>query len=247
MRSYNNIILASCLFAASSAFTFSSSPLRSHVAGVQHKHAVRLYAAEDANEENKEGSTTDDLELPTEGASDILNSPAFLKRKIDVLKSDISKVDEQMTEQNTILKAGKEEWGTQIDGLQEEFQNFSTRLSKANEKGDEQATMDVARKMLDVLDNFDRAFGVVTAESDEEKEIEIAYKNTNKMVLDIFESLGVKEVETLGKEFDYEYHQAVMMRPHEDYEEGLVCEELAKGYEMESGKLIRAAMVSVAS
>jgi len=54
-------------------------------------------------------------------------------------------------------------------------------------------------------------------------------------------------VETLGKEFDYEFHQAVMTRPSDDYEEGVVCEELAKGYSMEDGELIRAAMVSVAA
>ena len=66
------------------------------------------------------------------------------------------------------------------------------------------------------------------------------------MVLKTFKDLGIREVETVGKEFDYECHQAVMMRPDEDYEEGIVCEELAKGYAMEDGKLIRAAMVSVA-
>ena len=120
-------------------------------------------------------------------------------------------------------------------------------MSKESESGNEQSTMDVAKKLLDVLDNFDRAFGVVTPETDREKEIEAAYKNTNKMVLEIFASLGVKEVATVGTEFDYECHSAVMMRPSDEYEEGIVCEELAKGYMMESGKLIRAAMVSVAA
>ena len=120
-------------------------------------------------------------------------------------------------------------------------------MSKQSEAGNEQATMDVAKKMLDVLDNFDRAFGVVTPETDRDKEIEAAYKNTNQMVLDVFANLGVKEVATVGTEFDYEMHSAVMMRPSEDYEEGIVCDELAKGYMMESGKLIRAAMVAVAS
>jgi molecular chaperone GrpE len=67
------------------------------------------------------------------------------------------------------------------------------------------------------------------------------------MIIASLGELGVKPVETVGIEFDYEFHQAVMMRPDEDYEEGIVCEELQKGWSMEDGFLIRAAMVVVAA
>jgi len=248
MRSYNNIILASCLVAATSAFSISPSPVKSYaLSGLNHRDAVKLYA-EESSEENTEETSTDDIPPPpTDGATDILNSPAFLNRKIDVLKSDNAKVEEKMADQNKILEAGKAEWGSQIDGLQDEFQTFSARLSKESESGNEQAVVEVAEKMVDLLDNFDRAFGILEAETDEDKEIEAAYKDANKMVMDIFSELGVKPVETVGAEFDYECHSAVMMRPHEDFEEGIVCDELAKGFVMESGRLIRPAMVSVAS
>jgi len=120
-------------------------------------------------------------------------------------------------------------------------------MTKQSAEGNGVATLEVARKMLDTLDNFDRAFGVVTPESEREEMIESAYKKSYQMILETFGDLGIKEVETVGKEFDYEFHQAVMMRPDEDHEEGLVCEELAKGYIMEDGTLIRAAMVVVAA
>jgi len=109
------------------------------------------------------------------------------------------------------------------------------------------ANIEIARKILNVLDNYDRAFGVVTPETDAEKEVEAAYKETYDMIIKEFNEIGVKPVETVGTEFNYELHQAVMMRPDEDYEEGIVCEELAKGYAMEDGTLIRAAMVVVAA
>ena len=115
-----------------------------------------------------------------------------------------------------------------------------------NEGGDDEATVRVVRQMLGVLDNYDRAFGVLTAETDEEKEIEEAYRATYAKILETFEMLGVKEVETVGAEFDYEIHQAVMQRPSDEYDEGIVCEELAKGFVL-GDKLIRAAMVSVAA
>lgn len=119
-------------------------------------------------------------------------------------------------------------------------------MTEQNKGGDDEATIKVARQMLGLLDNYDRAFGVLTAETDQQKEIEVAYRATYDKILDTFESLGVTEVETVGKEFDYEFHQAVMQRPSEDYEEGIVCEELAKGFVL-GDKLIRAAMVSVAA
>ena len=110
------------------------------------------------------------------------------------------------------------------------------------------ANIQIARKFLNVLDNYDRAFIALTPEWHEEKEVEAAYnKETYDSILKQFDDISVKQVETVGVEFDYEFHQAVMMRPDEDYEEGVVCEELAKGFKMEDGTLIRAAMVVVAA
>jgi len=108
------------------------------------------------------------------------------------------------------------------------------------------ATVQVARQMLEVLDNFDRAFGAVTPESDFEKEIEAEYRQAYEQILETFNKLGVEPVETLGKEFDYEYHQAVMQKASDEYEEGIVCEELQRGFKL-GDTLIRAAMVAVAA
>lgn len=119
-------------------------------------------------------------------------------------------------------------------------------MSEQSKTGDVDAIIQVARNMLGVLDNFDRCFGIVEPETDEEKAVDAAYREVYQNILNTFEELGVTEVETLGKEFDYEVHQAVMQRPDEDYEEGFVCEELAKGFII-GEKLIRAAMVSVAA
>lgn len=210
-----------------------------------------LYAEE--GEEEKE-SDADAPEATEKGeadsgaaANDILNSPAFLKRKLEVLESDIAKVDEQMSETNKVLEANKAEWGPQLDDLRKEYINIQDRMKEKMKAGAGDANIEIARKILNVIDNYDRAFGAVIPETDEEKEVEASYKETYNMILQQFEDIGVKEVETVGKEFDYEFHQAVMMRPDEDYEEGIVCEELAKGFAMEDGYLIRAAMVVVAA
>lgn len=220
------------------------------------KSNTRLYGEESdesaAEETEEDGQSDGGDETPAgdaSGATDILNSPAFLKRKLEVLESDIKAVDEKSDAANELYKANKEEWGPQLDDLRKEYSNIQDRFKKQNSQGTTKATVEVARKFLEVLDNYDRAFAAVTPESDADKEVEASYKGTYEEILSTFKELGVEEVETVGVEFDYEFHQAVMMKPTEDYEEGIVSEELAKGFKMmgDKGELIRAAMVVVAA
>jgi molecular chaperone GrpE len=108
------------------------------------------------------------------------------------------------------------------------------------------ATVQVAREVLKVLDNFDRAFGVIKAETQEQMAIEQEYRTTYNTIMTVLSDLGVEEVKTVGTEFDYEVHQAVMQKPSAEYDEGIVCEEFQKGFKL-GDTLIRAAMVSVAA
>ena len=78
-----------------------------------------LYA-EDGEE--GEAATEEAPEEPAAEASsssetDILNSPPFLKRKVDVLKSDIAKIEQDIEESKQLVEAGKAEWGPQLDAL----------------------------------------------------------------------------------------------------------------------------------
>lgn len=207
-----------------------------------------IFAEEKSGEESVEESNADESTNESNSSgSDILNSPAFLKRKIDVLKSDIGVAEESLARVNDSYEMNKAEYGDKLENLRKEYANIQDRLNKQNNSGKSASTKEVAEKFLTVLDNYDRAFGVIDATSDQEMDIETSYKEINVMIVNTLEELGVKKVETVGIEFDYELHQAVMMRPDGDYEEGIVCEELASGYSMEDGTLIRAAMVVVAA
>ena len=120
------------------------------------------------------------------------------------------------------------------------------RLSKQGSQGTEMATVEVAGKILNVLDNYDRAFQAVEAATNEEVEIVNAYQNTYDMILEAFTELNVTKIETVGAEFDYELHQAMMQMPSDEYEEGIVCQEFASGWKC-GDKCIRPAMVVVAA
>jgi molecular chaperone GrpE len=125
------------------------------------------------------------------------------------------------------------------------YENIRERMSSQNETGDVQAIVKVVQAVLELLDNFDRAYGVIKPETDADRAIEEEYKAAYQSILEIFEKLGVTEVGTVGQEFDYELHQAVMQMPGTDYDEGIICQEFQKGFVMEE-TLIRPAMVAVA-
>ena len=119
-------------------------------------------------------------------------------------------------------------------------------MNSQSKQGDVMAIVQVSRKMLDVLDNYDRAFGAVTPSTEEESAIEAEYKATYDEFLKTLAKIGVEEVTTVGTEFDYEVHQAVMQKASDEYEEGIVCEEFQKGFKI-GDTLVRAAMVAVAA
>jgi len=207
----------------------------------------------DEAEANNEGESAEETPAGNDEAAsekgsetDILNSPVFLQRKLDVIKSDIEKTDEAIENAKAKLEENKAEWEPQVKSLEAEFQAIQNRFSTQGSQSENTAIIDVARKMLEVLDIYDRAFQSLKAETAKDEEIEAKYKATYNKVLATFDDLGIVEVKALGKEFDYDYHQAVLQRPSDDYEEGIVCDELQKGY-MLGSKLIRAAMVAVAA
>jgi molecular chaperone GrpE len=127
-----------------------------------------------------------------------------------------------------------------------QYKTIQERMNTQSKKGNTMATVQVARNMLKAMDGLNRAFGAIKPSNAEEEAIEAEYKEAYNQILTTFEGLGIEVIETVGKEFDYEVHQAVMQKPSPDYEEGIVCEELQKGFKI-GDTLIRASMVVVAA
>ena len=247
------IALCSLLAASVDAFAPSSSnaPLASITFSGQSapqpmRHSSPLYAEEGASSDEVAADAADEGEnAAAVDTTDILNSPAFLKRKVEVLESDIAALEKEIEEANAVYLAGKEEWGPKFDMINKESQAMQERLAKQGSQGKETATIEVATSILNVLDNYDRAFQAVEAATNEEVEIVDAYKHTYDMIIGALTELNVTRVETVGAEFDYEMHQAMMQMPSDEHEEGIVCQEFAPGWAF-GEKCIRPAMVAVA-
>ena len=99
------------------------SPVR---AVVRHPTPLHAEAEEPAAEETKQ---VPEAELPSEDDSDILNSPAFLRRKVEVLESDLAALAKEVEEANAIYLQGKEEWGSKFDALNTEVSCAISLLS----------------------------------------------------------------------------------------------------------------------
>jgi hypothetical protein len=69
-------------------------------------------------ESEKESESAD--KSSSDAGSDIYSSPAFLNKKLEVLKADLAKVDEKMAVEKARLEEGKAEWGPQLDELKKE-------------------------------------------------------------------------------------------------------------------------------
>ena len=99
-------------------------------------------------------------------------------------------------------------------------------------------------KLLPIVDNFERGLAAMT---DDEKNtpfaqgIELVYKQLMTTLSD----LGVTPIEAVGVEFNPDFHNAVMQAPSEEYESGIVIQELQRGYVYKE-KVIRYSMVMVA-
>ena len=77
---------------------------------------------------------TDDADAAA-AAADILNSPAFLKRKVEVLRADVASLEEEIAAVNATYLAGKEEWGGKFDMLDKEV-SASGREGRPSPSGD---------------------------------------------------------------------------------------------------------------
>ena len=102
--------------------------------------------------------------------------------------------------------------------------------------------------MLFRSDNFERALDMAAPEEESEKEADPfmdGMRKVYKQLMDELEKMGVKPIEAVGQEFNPEYHNAVMQVDSEEYDSGMVAQEMQKGY-MYNDSVVRHSMVGVA-
>ena len=126
-----------------------------------------------------------------------------------------------------------------------EFDNFRKRTTKEKEQMFSMGEKSVIEKMLPVVDNFERGLAAVP-EAEKGSAIASGMEMIYKQLMKQLEDLGVKPIEAVGKEFDPNFHNAVMQVESEELESGVVAQEYQKGYTYHD-TVIRHSMVGVVS
>lgn len=129
--------------------------------------------------------------------------------------------------------------------LMAEFENARKRNAKEQSRMYDIGAKEVLGKLLPVVDNFERGLDAL---SEEEKEGAFAQgiEKIYQQLMTVFDEIGVKAMDAAGKEFNPDFHNAVMHVEDEELGENLVVEEFQKGY-MYKDSVLRHSMVKVAN
>jgi len=127
--------------------------------------------------------------------------------------------------------------------LAAEFENYKKRNAREFSRIIETAASDLVLEMLEIVDDFRRA---MLQESEDAVKLREGTQLIYNKLLDILQKRGLREIESVGKQFDPTFHEAIMQRPVEGAAEGQIIEEVLKGY-FYNNKVLRPARVVVAA
>lgn len=183
-----------------------------------------------AEAENAEEATEETAEETAEGKASWAEKRAAKKqakqdKKDEVYKEQIAQLEDKVMRQMA------------------EFENFRKRTDKEKQAMFETGAKSIIEKILPVVDNFERGFATVEAEDENDAFVD-GMKKVYKQLMTELEKLEVKPIEAVGKEFDPNLHNAVMQTESDEYESGIVAQELLKGYTYRD-TVVRHSMVSV--
>ena len=182
-------------------------------------------AEEDGGQETADGQTEAGEEEAAEGDKGFFGKGRKKDKKEEAFKQKIEELEDRVKRQMA------------------EFENFRKRTEKEKAAMYEVGAKSVIEKILPVVDNFERGLGSIPEEERGGAFAE-GMNMIYKQLVGELDKLGVKPIEALGKEFNPEFHNAVMQVESEEYESGVIAQELQKGYTYHD-VVVRHSMVAV--
>ncbi len=185
--------------------------------------------AEEIQEEHDRAEADEKGDADAENKEDKKSGKKKLKfdKKQDAMKEKIDELEDRVKRQMA------------------EFENFRKRTEKEKAAMFETGAKSVIEKILPVVDNFERGLATIPEEekgSALAEGMELIYKQ----LLGELEKMDVKPIQAVGEEFNPDFHNAVMQVESEEYESGVVAQELLKGYTYRDS-VVRHSMVAVVS
>ncbi len=190
---------------------------------MSHKHINNPFKKHSEDEEIKETEQVEE----TGKSEEIKSETDELNSEFDKLKEDYDKLNNQYLR------------------LAADFDNFRKRQEQERENLLKFGMENTMKKMLEVLDNFERGEKALENVDDCEK-VKESFNLVHKQTIDALTKLGLEQIDAENKEFDPNLHEAVMRTPTDEHPENTVIAVLQKGYKI-GDKVLRPALVNVAA
>lgn len=143
------------------------------------------------------------------------------------------------------LQAEYDKLNNQYIRLAADFDNYRKRQAQERESLLKYGAEDTLKKLIDVLDNFDRGEKAIADIEDCEK-VKESFNLVHKQLTDALSKVGLEVIQCMGEEFDPNFHEAVMQTPTSEHPEHTIIAELQKGYKL-GDRVLRPALVNVAT
>ncbi len=164
-------------------------------------------------------------------------------------KKDVNEQGSEKNELNNELNLEIENLKKELDSfkdvnlrLKAEFENFKKRTQKEKRSIYDMAKSDCVAPFLEVLDNLERALGLVEKKDKFSEGIDLV---VNKFY-DVLKKIGVCEIKSFGEVFDPNFHEAIKVVQDEKFEKNVICEVLQKGFIL-NDVVLRHSLVVVAN
>ena len=162
--------------------------------------------------------------------------------KLSEEKNQNEEIKEEIPKTNEVSNKEFEELNDRYKRLFAEFENYKKRTQKESLNKYAEITGDVVSSILPVMDNLEKAALVKTEDTNYQEGVKMVVKQFS----DVLSKFGIVEIETIGKRFDPELHEAVSHIEDSEKQEQEIVEEYRKGYKI-GNKVIRHSMVIVAN
>ena len=187
---------------------------------------------------------TEDKEQQTDAAQENTEQTA------DAAKEDADNKDDKSDKKKSFFGKKDNKLQDRVDELEDrvkrqmaEFENFRKRTDKEKTAMFETGAKSVIEKILPVVDNFERGLAGLS-EEDRKQPFAEGMAMVYKQLMTELDKLEVKPIEAVGCEFDPNLHNAVMQVESDEYESGIIAQELQKGYTYRD-TVVRHSMVAV--
>jgi molecular chaperone GrpE len=165
------------------------------------------------------------------------------ERKQQIENENLSTL--QPLDHSTKLQEDFDNLNNQYIRLAADFDNYRKRQAQERECLISYGAQDAMKKLIEVLDNFDRAKQSIDT-SEDIQQVKDSFNVLYNQMFDNLSKLGLEVIQAQGQEFDPNFHEAVMQTPTGEHPENHVIMELQKGYKL-GDKVLRPTLVNVAT